>query len=191
MLVPALDAELAGAAAEALGLHLHPGRTVPRRPRAVVDGDEVDLVLFALGDEWDQHRIEVLARPGGVLVAAGEETAPLVREALDRAAPEAGRGESTGAMVVLTCRSLRRDAVRTAGGRPPGPRCGAGVGVSGTGPDTGGVRSGVSGPDRTGPVCGRGQAGRDRAVRSGGPNRSAGGGCGRGSRAPRAPRRPR
>ena len=44
VLVPALDAELAGAAAEALGLHLHPGRTVPRRPRAVVDGDEVDLL---------------------------------------------------------------------------------------------------------------------------------------------------
>lgn len=105
VLVPALDAELAGAAAEALGLHLHPGRTVPRRPRAVVDGDEVDLVLFALGEEWDQHRIEVLARPGGVLVAAGEETAPLVREALDRAAPEAG---ANVVMVLITLAVARR-----------------------------------------------------------------------------------
>lgn len=96
VLVPALDAELAGAAAEALVLHLHPSRPAPRRPRAVVDGDQVDMVMFALGEEGHQHRLEVIAGPGGVLIAAEEAAAPVVRETLGRAAPE-----STSAQVVV------------------------------------------------------------------------------------------
>ncbi len=62
VLVPALDTDLASQTVQALGLHLHPGRAVPRRPRAMVDGDQVDLVLFVLDQEGQQHRLEVIAQ---------------------------------------------------------------------------------------------------------------------------------
>lgn len=86
VLATSLDSELARSAADRLGLDLHPGRPAPRRPHALVDGAQADLVLASLTEDRTPYLVQVLSTGEGLLIVAPEEGLELVRTALARAA---------------------------------------------------------------------------------------------------------
>lgn len=73
---------LARQAEARIGMRVGRPRRAARRPRALVDGEEVEMVLFVLGEDRAQHRLDVLAGPGGLVVAGDAAARDLARDAL-------------------------------------------------------------------------------------------------------------
>ncbi|MGY5764265.1 CorA family divalent cation transporter [Brachybacterium sp. DNPG3] len=88
VLADSLDSVLAREAAALLDLRLPLRPGMARRPSAVVDGDRLELVLFTLEEDRSQHRVEVLAGPSGLLLAAPDAVVASLREHLAAELPQ-------------------------------------------------------------------------------------------------------
>ncbi|ATG55779.1 hypothetical protein CFK41_14090 [Brachybacterium ginsengisoli] len=105
------DSDLARRAADEMGLDLHPDRPRPRRPHAVVDGEQADIVLAALGEDREQHLVQIRSSGQGLLVIAPEAGFELVRAGLDKAAAGHRAGTWPAAVAIALAVARRCDLV--------------------------------------------------------------------------------
>lgn len=108
VLTDSLESDLAREAVEALSLRVAPGRPRPRRPRALVDADQLDLVLVVFGEDRESSLVEVLTTGHGLLVSAPPQGLEVIRTALAKASSHPAGAEDSWSIVVLIALAVAR-----------------------------------------------------------------------------------